>query len=407
MTTRMTTTRTQSDKDVAMTSPIDSIPRVSVQDLVIALRLFEGEASTTLENLRLRFCLARNAKRKGDYLFATAVIVAGEMQKLGLIEAGALPKATSKAHESSKNKVIKLTERGRELLRLFLPDRKAVFDTLFAMMYVAHRNLQAFVGVILDRNLVAPIATSVKDHIGAAYGSGSALADAVADGKFNVEDPLRLLSQRMGRALTDEERTEIETGIEKLVDDSKMSAMSEEGTEFAKNFLAKLNEVVVPAIFRADGLPFDYRTHRTIWSLGEEFKLWGTITSHPDYNGTVVYRTASIILTPDKEQVQKLVFDSGLKVIEENFLGKLYAAYQKLQSPRKSNFVSAWELRSVFCLDNRCQQSVFNHQFEKDYAGSSTYHLHFEIQQAKSRHEKPLRAGQRSVGKILMTKEQQ
>ena len=56
-----------------MTAPIDSIPRVSVQDLVIALRLFEGEASTTLENLRLRFCLARNAKRKGDYLFATAV----------------------------------------------------------------------------------------------------------------------------------------------------------------------------------------------------------------------------------------------------------------------------------------------------------------------------------------------
>jgi hypothetical protein len=79
-----------------------------------------------------------------------------------------------------------------------------------------------------------------------------------------------------------------------------------------------------------DGLPFDYRTHRTIWSLGEEFKLWGTITSHPEYNGTVVYRTASIMLTPDKEQV----FDSGLKKTEENFLGKLYAAYQKLQTLR-------------------------------------------------------------------------
>ena len=335
------------------------------------------------------------------------MIVASEMQKLGLIEAGALPKATSKAHESSKHKVIKVSERGRELLHLFLTDRMAAFDKLFAMMHASHRNLQAFVGVILDRNLVAPIATSVKDHVGAAYGSASALADAVADRKFNVEDPLRLLSQRLGRALTDEERTEIKTGIEKLVEDSKMSAMSEEGTEFAKNFLGKLNDVVVPAIFRADGLPLDYRTHRTIWSLGEEFKLWGTITSHPDYNGTVIYRTASIILTPDKEQVKELVFDSGLKTTGENFLGKLYTAYQKLQALRKSNSVSAWELRSVFCLDNRCQQSVFNLLFEKDYAGSDSYHLHFEIQQAKSRHEKPLRAGQRSVGKILMTKEQQ
>ena len=42
MTTRTTTTRTQSDKSAAMTATIDSIPRVSVQDLVIALRLFEG-----------------------------------------------------------------------------------------------------------------------------------------------------------------------------------------------------------------------------------------------------------------------------------------------------------------------------------------------------------------------------
>src|SRR5580692_7228741 len=104
------TTRTLSDKEAMMTAPIDSIPRVSVRDLLIALRMFESASSTTLENLRLRFCLDRNAKRKGDYLFATAVIVAGEMQKLGLIESGALPKATSKTHDAAKGKVIKATE---------------------------------------------------------------------------------------------------------------------------------------------------------------------------------------------------------------------------------------------------------------------------------------------------------
>jgi hypothetical protein len=61
----------------------------------------------------------------------------------------------------------------------------------------------------------------------------------------------------------------------------------------------------------------------------------------------------------------------------------------------------------VFCLDNRCLQSVFNRLFEEHYAGSDTYNLHFEIQQAKSRKETPLRAGQRSVGTILITKEHQ
>ncbi len=85
----------------------------------------------------------------------------------------------------------------------------------------------------------------------------------------------------------------------------------------------------------------------------------------------------------------------------------MFAAYQKLQAIRKSRFVSAWELRAVFSLENRCQQSVFNRLFEDHYAGSDEYSLQLrEIQQAeKSRHEEPLRAGQRSVGTILMTRE--
>jgi hypothetical protein len=388
-----------------MTAPIDSIPRVSVRDLFIALRQFEAEDNVTLENLRLKFCYDRNAKRKGDYMFATAVIVAGEMQKLGLIESGPLPKATTKTHEAAKGKRVRISACGKELLKLFTNDRPAAFDKLFARMYAAHRNLQAFVGVILQRNLFAPVATSVKDHVGAAYGSGSALAAAVAEGKLDIDETLRLLAGRMGRALSEAEAAEIRAGIEKLAKDSKISAMSEEGTEFAKNYLAKLNDVVVPAVFRADGLAFDFRTHRTIWSLGEEFKLWGTTTSHPDYNGTVVYRTATITLSDNREEVRELVFDSGLEKTGENFVAKMFSTYQKLQALRKSKFVNAWELRAMFSLDNRCQHSVFNRLFEKHYADSDGYYLHFEIQQSKSRHELPLRAGKRSVGTILMTRE--
>jgi len=392
-----------------MTVPIDSMPRVMVRDLFIALRLFESGCTTTLENLRLRFCLDRKKKPKGDYMFATAVIVAGEMQKLGLIESGSLPKATKKTHEVAKDKTVKISESGKEVLRLFIKDKSVAFDKLFARMYAAHRNLRTFVSVISQKNLFAPLATSVKDHVGAAYGSGTALADAVAGGKLDVDETLRLLAQRMGRALTETESTEIRGGIEALVKDSKISAKSDDGTDFAKNFLAKLNGVVIPAVFRADGLPFDDRTHRMIWALGEEFKLWGTTSAHPEHNGTVIYRTASITLSEDREEVKELIFDSGLKKTGENFLGKMYAAYKKLHALRKSRHVNAWELRAVFCLDNHCQQSVFNRLFEENYPGSDGYSLHFEIQQVKSRvrsrDEIPLRAGKRSVGTILMTRE--
>jgi hypothetical protein len=388
-----------------MTAPIDSIPRLSARDLFLALRQFMTGDTVTLENLRLKFCYDRNAKRKGNYMFATAVIVAGEMQKLGLVEGGPLPKATTKTYEAAKGKTVKISECGKELLSLFTNARSAAFAKLFARMYTAHRNLQAFVAVILERNLFAPITTSVKDHVGAAYSTGSALATAVADGDLDINETLRLLAQRMGRPLSEEEAAEMKAGIEKLAKDSKISARSEDGTAFAKSFLAKLNDVVIPAIFRADGLPFDYRTHRTIWSLGEEFKLWGTTTSHPDYSGTVIYRTATITLSDNGQAVKELTFDAGLKKTGENFLGKVFATYQKLQALRKSKFVNAWELRAVFCLDNRCQQSVFNRLFEEHYASSEAYSLHFEIQQSKSRHEVPLRAGKRSVGTILVTRE--
>jgi hypothetical protein len=228
---------------------------------------------------------------------------------------------------------------------------------------------------------------------------------AVAEGQLDIEDTLHLLALRMGSALSEEQTVEIRAGIGKLVKDSHMSAMTDDSTEFAKNFLAKLNDVVVTAIFRPVGLPFDYRTHRTLWSLGQEFKLWATTTSHPDYNGTVIYRTATIALSADCEEVSELIFNSGIAKTSENFLGKLFAAYQKLQVVRKSKYVNAWELRAVFCLDNHCQYGVFNHLLEEHYAGSDIYSLHFEIQQAKSRHEKPVRVGRRSVGTILMVRE--
>src|SRR3954447_19292338 len=123
-TMRTMTIRIRSDRS-NMTSPIDSLPRVTAHDLFITLRQFESEDSVTLENLRLKFCYDRNARRKGDYMFATAVIVTGEMQKLGLIESRPLPKATSKTHEASKGKTVKISASGKDLLGLFQKDRSA------------------------------------------------------------------------------------------------------------------------------------------------------------------------------------------------------------------------------------------------------------------------------------------
>jgi hypothetical protein len=387
-----------------MATQNDSIPRINVRDLFIALKLFEAEPSITLESLRLRLCQDAKVKRKGDYLFPKAVTVANELQKLRLVEAGPMPKATTRTHEASKNKCIRVSEPGKNFLATFLRDRGTGFDQLFAKMYTAHRPLRLFAGVVADRILMAPIATSVKEHVGASYSSAAVLANAVACGKFDASEPLQLLSQRLQRELTEDERGTIREGIGRLAKESKLSAESEEPTEFAKNFLSRFNDIVLPAVFSGDGLTFDFRTHRALWGWGEEFNLWGTITSHPKHDGTVIYRTATIQLSDDRETVSGIAFDAGPKKTGENFLAKLYAAYQKLQEIRKTNHVLAWELRSVFCLDNRCQQSVFNTLFKEKYTGDDVYKLHFEIQQQKPRHEEPVRAGKRAIGSVLITR---
>ncbi|MBY0461281.1 MAG: hypothetical protein K2V38_28485 [Gemmataceae bacterium] len=388
-----------------MSTHTDSVPRVSVQDLFIALKLFQEEETATLEELRLRICLARKAKRRGDYLFPTAVNVAVELQKLGLVAPGPLPKATSRAHEASKNKTIRATEAGTAMLATFMRDKAEAFDSVFGLMFAAHKPLRSFVAVLLDRPLLAPLATSVKDHVGTSYSSASVLASAVAKGRFDVAEPLRLLAQRMKRDLTGAEREEISQGLRTLAEESKLSAAGDDATEFAKNFLGKFNEVIIPAVFRGVGLPFDYRSHRALWSLGEEFKLWDTITGHPEHDGTVIYRTATIRLTEDGEGVAALVFDSGLLKTRENFLGKLFAAYQKLQARGRSSHVNALELRAVFCLDNSCQVSVFNALLQDNYTGNDAFTPHFELLQKKPPRKKDqIRAGKRLIGSVLITR---
>jgi hypothetical protein len=101
-----------------------------------------------------------------------------------------------------------------------------------------------------------------------------------------------------------------------------------------------------------------------------------------------------------------LSFDTGLSYVKDGFLRRLYDAFQKLQAKRGTTFVTAWELRSVFCVDNRCQRSTFDRVFAEscNYRGDDEYQLQLEIQRAKPQHEEPLRAGDRNIGSVRVLK---
>jgi hypothetical protein len=245
----------------------------------------------------------------------------------------------------------------------------------------------------------------MRDHVSSRYVSNAELASDIGKGEFEIDSLLNRLSERVQRALLTQEEREIRNEVDRLTVDARPSALSDEMTRFAKNVLNKLNDIIVPALFRNVGLGFDFRTHRTLWAMGEDFKLWAILRSHPKYDGWVIYPTATTELSEDQSRLARLSFDFGLRQTEASFFPKLHSAYQTLKNLKGNTFVPAWELRAVFCFDNKCQPSVFDRLFEDSYGGTADFKLQLEIQRQKPQHEEPVRAGNRNIGSVRVVRQ--
>jgi hypothetical protein len=381
----------------------DTVPRVSARDMLMVLQIFNRHPETTFEEVRLRICVDREKQRRGTYLYATARDIATELVKLGLIE-GACSARNARQYEAMKANKLSVTEDGQKMLGMVCSDRGAAYDELFRLLVAQHVYLRDFIRVLRSKDLLAPVISSMKDHVASRYSAHTFLAADLSAGRFETSGLLGRLAERIDRPLQPTEVSEITEGVRSLTSDARESAAVEDSTNLSKLILNRVNDIVIPALFRADGLGFDNRSHRALWSLGEDFKTWAIVRSHPQFGGWLIYRTATIELTVDGTQLAKVEFDHGLERTRDNFLGKLHAAYQKLQSWKGSTFVSAWELRAIFCYDNRCQLSVFNRLFDESYSRSSDYKLQLEIQRQKPQHELPIRAGQRNIGTVRVVK---
>src|SRR5262249_30970619 len=351
----------QNDDGRSRQAQTDSIPRIAVRDLFAALLGFENKPRRTLEDLRRQFCADRG-KYRGDFLWSAARDNAVELQRLGLVEGGPFPK-DSRAYQTLRDSPLVIAARGKELIRTFRGDRAVGYDSLFKAMYSSHPYLRSFVRLIMERPIFVPVISSLKEHITPKYASANTLANDVSKGTFDSPALLQSVERRISRALTNVEQNEITAGSTELVRQTSMNACTDEPREFAKKFILKLNDVVVPAIFRSDRLDFDFRTHRMLWSLGEAFRLWAAVRSHPHFDGWIIFRTA-LVRSKNGISVDELIFESGIQRTEERFLEKLYAAYGKTEALVRKSHVPAWELRSVFCYENHCQPSVFNRLFD-------------------------------------------
>lgn len=383
----------------------DTILRVSARDLFLTLSLFNGDhPETTLENIRLRFCIDRKMQRRGDYLWSRARDTASELRKLNLIEVDAIPR-DRQYYQKMKDAKIVISDQGRMLLTRFGQDRAAAYDDLFSRMFKEHSYMRALWETLSAADLTVPVATSLRDHVSPRYGNTPDLLDDIAGGRFEYDRFLEILSARMPSPLLDEEQTDIQRALMDLMEVAAPAASVEETSDFAKKFLDRLNETFIPIIMRRYGVGFDYRTHRSLWSLGQEFQVWWATSSHPGIPGTLVFQTASLKVDPeDRSMVTHIEHPGGISALRESFLERLYGAYLKHKKVVGNTYVHAWELRAVFCHENRCQPAVFNALFDEHYMGSQEYRVQPEIERTRPRHELPVIAGGRRIGTIAITK---
>jgi hypothetical protein len=388
-----------------MSNTTDTILRVSARDLFLTLSLFNGgKKETTLENIRLRFCIDRKMQRKGDYLWSRARDAISELRKLNLVEVDSIPR-DREYYQRMKDAKIVVSDQGRELLARFSKDRAGAYDDLFTRMFNEHPYMRALWQTLSTDDLVVPVATSLRDHVSPRYGNSSELVNDIAAGRFDFDQFRDLLSSRLSSPLRNEEQTDIERALIDLIDNTTQAAKLEEPSDFAKKFLDRLNETFVPIIMRRYGVGFDFRTHRTLWSLGQEYQVWWATSSHPDFSGTLIFSTASLKM--DLENCTSLVsieHPTGIRALQQSFLERLYHAYLKHKKAVGNAYVPAWELRAVFCHENRCQPGVFNNLLGTYYAGSEEYRVQLEIERTRPRHEAPVIAGRRRIGSIAITK---
>jgi hypothetical protein len=383
----------------------DTILRVTARDLFLTLSLFSGDhGETTLENIRLRFCIDRKMQRKGDYLWSRARDAASELRKLNLVEVDAIPR-DRQYYQKMKDAKIVLSNQGHALLTRFAKDRAGAYDDLFARMFNEHSYMRALWDTLSTADLTVPVATSLRDHVSPRYGNATDLVDDIAGGRFEYDRFLAILSERLPSPLVGDEQMDIQRALMDLMEVIAPAANIEEASDFAKKFLDRLNETFIPIIMRRYGVGFDYRTHRSLWSLGQEFQVWWATSSYPGISGTLIFLTASLKADPeDCSVVTSIEHPAGVSMLRESFLDRLYGAYLKHRRTMGNTYVHAWELRAVFCGENRCQPGVFNALFDERYMGSQEYRVQLEIERTRPRHELPVIAGSRRIGAIAITK---
>jgi hypothetical protein len=325
----------------------DSIPRAGLTQVFRVLaHLARTDETTTFDHVR-QFLVKRSARpapfsRVAMWTVARDVLV--DLQKLGYLDAGVLPRTQSLA-EKNADTPCKLTEPGRALAALYQDNEGRAYDQMFLAWLNHHPYFRAFVARLHQCPIYVPDITSAKQLGSTRDGN---VAERVASHCLKRLEPTGF-SPEKGVVF----RTAVTDRVRELSANTNLSELD------AKKWVDAIQDrVVLPSFLQSEHLPFDAVTFQHVLNAAKFFLAASWTNSHPQINARAIFATCGLL--PDVRGADPVtaIQHHGKSFAKERFVAELAAAYGRIEKSA-GGYASAYELRALVCIALQIPPRVF------------------------------------------------
>jgi len=284
-------------------------------------------------------------------MWTVARDVISDLQRLGLMQAGILPRKQSVAHRYADTPC-QSTDLGLNLAQLHKESPGRAFDRLLLLWANKHQYFRVLIARLRESPIFVPDVTSVT-QVGASPVDSSkpaGVAERIAANCLN----------RLGTARFEERKRQVftKTVHERMQHVCKTLALGELD---AKRWVDNVQDkVVIPAFLAAEGLPFDAVTFQNLLKAAKDFLAASWTTAHPDHALRVIFSTCEFepAITADPAGEVTEIIHHGRSYASERFRPSLVKAYERLAGSG-SSYVNAYVVRAIVCVDLQIHPQVF------------------------------------------------
>jgi len=271
-----------------------------------------------------------------------------DLQRLGYASVGVLPRKRSEV-ERLRETPCELTDSGRALAKVHEEKRGRAFDELLVAWMNGHPYFRAFIVRLLDGPLHVPDVTGAKQFSVERTGASSTTAEKVV---ANCSSRLNVIGFPAEKVEIFEREVRA-----RVVQQEGRTALAELD---AKKWVDVIQDlVVIPSFLAAEGLPFDSVTFQHLIKVSQDFLAAAWTSSHPTFEGRVVFSTCEFRPNPREEAPTTEVVHHGKGfATAAGFSAVLQATYQKLGGAQPG-YVNAYALRAQVCSEMAIQPVVF------------------------------------------------